>query len=244
LQIYKKFEIYDDARFIIETSGLLGDQYVAIVPTANKGTKYPEGKPPKAEEPFDYGELARSVTSFVPKINEAATNLNGAIRDIRRDLLTEHTLTNLAVALENLRAVTDHASVAVDNLNAVIETNRPALNQSGSNLVVFTERMQGVADQLKGLVETNSPEINAAVKNIESSTEVLKSVLDDVQAGKGLAGKLVKDEELAASVAQIASNLSITTSNLNRLGLWGILWKKKVPPPKKEPHAETSKLTH
>jgi phospholipid/cholesterol/gamma-HCH transport system substrate-binding protein len=242
LQIYKKFVIHDDARFVIETTSLLGDVYVSIVPTANKGAKYPEGKPPQAEEPFNYGELARQITSFVPRITEAATNLNGAIADMRRDLLTQRTLTNLAVAMENLRSVTEHASIAVDNLNEVIETNQPALNQSGSNLVVFTERIRGVADQLKGLVETNSPGINAAVKNIESSTEVLKSVLDDVQAGKGLAGKLVKDEELATNVAQIASNLSITTSNLNRLGLWGILWKKKVP--QTEAHADTGKSKH
>jgi phospholipid/cholesterol/gamma-HCH transport system substrate-binding protein len=244
LSIYKKFEIYDDARFVIEPAGLLGDQYISVVPTANKGTKYPEGKPPQAEEPFNYGELAKQVTSFVPRINEAATNLNGAIADIRRDLITERTLTNLAVALENLRTVTDHASSAVDNLNAVITTNRPAINQSGSNLVAFTERIQGIADKLHGLVDTNTPDINTAVKNIESATEVLKSLLDDVKAGKGLAGKLIKDDELAANVAQIASNLSITTSNLNRVGLWGILWKKKAPSPKKEAHADTGKPMH
>jgi phospholipid/cholesterol/gamma-HCH transport system substrate-binding protein len=242
LSIYKKFEIYDDARFVIETSGLLGDQFVSIVPTANKGAKYPEGKPPQAEEPFSYGELARQVTSFVPRINEAATNLSGAIADIRRDLITERTLTNLAVALQNLRTVTERASGAVDNLNTVISSNRPAINQSGSNLLVFTERMQAAANKLNGVVDTNAPDINTAVKNIESSTEVLKSLLDDVKAGKGLAGKVLRDDELAVSVAQIAYNLSITTSNLNRLGLWGILWKKKVP--KNESHVETGKPSH
>jgi hypothetical protein len=35
---------------------------------------------------------------------------------------------------------------------------------------------------------------------------------------------------MAANVADIARNLSITSSNLNRLGLWGILWKRKTPP--------------
>ena len=50
-----------------------------------------------------------------------------------------------------------------------------------------------------------------------------------MQAGKGLAGKLLENEEIAANVSQIVSNLSITTSNLNRLGLWGILWQHKPP---------------
>jgi hypothetical protein len=32
-------------------------------------------------------------------------------------------------------------------------------------------------------------------------------------------------------VLAIAGNLSVTTSNLNRLGLWGILWSHKPPKP-------------
>jgi len=48
-----------------------------------------------------------------------------------------------------------------------------------------------------------------------------------LETERGLAGRLIKNEDLAASVSQIASNLSLTTSNLNRLGLWGILWAHK-----------------
>ena len=36
LKIYKDYKIYHDARFVIEQSGFLGDQYVAIIPTANR----------------------------------------------------------------------------------------------------------------------------------------------------------------------------------------------------------------
>jgi len=108
-------------------------------------------------------------------------------------------------------------------------TNRPALAASGSNLVLFSEQINKFADGLNGIVATNGPTINEMVKNIESSTVVLNNLLNDVQAGKGLAGSLIKNEDAATHVSQIASNLSITTSNLNRLGLWGILWQHKPP---------------
>ena len=36
LNIYKTDKIYHDARFVIEQSGFLGDQYVAVIPTANQ----------------------------------------------------------------------------------------------------------------------------------------------------------------------------------------------------------------
>src|SRR5882757_613900 len=35
LKIYKEFPIYHDARFVIEQSGFLGDQFVSVIPTTN-----------------------------------------------------------------------------------------------------------------------------------------------------------------------------------------------------------------
>jgi hypothetical protein len=82
---------------------------------------------------------------------------------------------------------------------------------------------------LNGLVASNRTEITATVKNLEASTQMLQGLLADVQAGKGLAGNLLKNEQLAIQVSQVTSNLSVTTSNLNRLGLWGVLWQHKPP---------------
>jgi len=48
----------------------------------------------------------------------------------------------------------------------------------------------------------------------------------DVQAGEGLAGKLLKDEEMAVKMSEIVTDLSVTSSNLNRLGLWRVLFPK------------------
>jgi hypothetical protein len=103
----------------------------------------------------------------------------------------------------------------------VVESNGPPIGASVSNLMLFSGRINRIADGVNDVVETNSAEIHAAVKNLEASTATLKIMLDDAHAGKGLAGKLLKDE-------QIAANLTLITSNLNRLGLWSILWKHKV----------------
>ena len=133
----------------------------------------------------------------------------------------------MAAAVANMRVVSQRALGTVDNLDALLSLNSPAFARSGSNLVLFSEQMNQFAGGLSGVLATNREEIHTAVKNIESSTSVLKNVLDELQAGKGLAGNLLKNEQLAATVSQIANDLSITSSNLNRLGLWGILWQRK-----------------
>jgi phospholipid/cholesterol/gamma-HCH transport system substrate-binding protein len=231
LKIYSQYEIHKDARFALETSGFLGDQYVAIIPTKNQGDVFHDQDVAEAEAPFNIQEVARSAGSLLRRIEETANRLNNAIDDIRRLALNDQTLTNLAVAVGNLRAVSDHAISTVDSLNALVVSNAPALSASGTNLVLFSQQLTNFGGNLNELLATNSPNLHAAVKNIESSTIMLKDLLGDVQAGKGLAGNVLQNPELATNVSLIVSNLSITSSNLNRLGLWGILWQHK--PPKK-----------
>ena len=57
--------------------------------------------------------------------------------------------------------------------------------------------------------------------------ESLRNLAIAAEQGKGLAGKLFSDEELASNFAVLSSNLVETSTKLNRNGLWGILWKDK-----------------
>jgi hypothetical protein len=90
------------------------------------------------------------------------------------------------------------------------------------------------------LVRSNEADIHTAVKNLEASSASFTNILADLQNGRGAAGRILRDEELAGNLSAIAQNLSLTTSNLNRGGLWGIMWKQKVPsPPKTNAPAKT-----
>jgi len=238
LRIFNQFQIHRDARFVIEQSGFLGDQFVAILPTKNEADLFQDGDVAQTEAPFNMQEVARSAAGFLQRIDETAVRLNDAIADVRRLVLNEQTLTNLSTAVVNMRVASERAIGTLDSLNGLISSNSPALSLSGSNLVAFSHEMKDFGASLNGMLATNTDQIHVAVKNIESSTAVLKTVMDDLQAGKGLAGALLKDEQLSVTVSQIANNLSITSSNLNRLGLWNILWQHK--PPKTNPPAGTA----
>jgi hypothetical protein len=143
--------------------------------------------------------------------------------------LNEQTLTNLSITVGNMRAASEHAVVTVDNINSLVETNSLAVASAVSNVVQFSQQINEFAGSFKDVLATNGAELAASMKNIESSTVVLKNVLEDVQSGKGLAGSVLRNEQLATNVDLIAANLSITTSNLNRLGLWHFLWHHEIP---------------
>jgi phospholipid/cholesterol/gamma-HCH transport system substrate-binding protein len=238
LRIYKEYKnkIYHDARFVIQQSGFLGDQYVAIIPTANQPPQLQNGADIDCEAPFNLQEVARSASGFIQRIDETAKKLDAAVSDVRRLVLNEETLTNFSAAVGNLRTFSEQAMGTIGDINALVATNGSQIDLAVSNVAFFSQDLIRLSDDAHGLISTNGIEISAAVKNIESSTEVLKKLMDDLQSGKGLAGTVLKNEQLSTNVQMIAGNLAIATGNLNRLGLWHFLWHHELPPTNAPPH--------
>jgi hypothetical protein len=191
---------------------------------ANNDRLLVNGDEVDCQEPFNLQEVARSASGFIQRIDETAKKLDASVSDLQRVVLNEQTLTNFSVAVVNMRAVTEQAFGAVSNINGIIATNGSQIGLAISNVLFFSQQLDHLADSANGILATNGTEISAAVKNVESSTEVLKKVMDDLQSGKGLAGTMLQNEQLATNVQAIANNLAVASSNLNRLGLWHFLW--------------------
>jgi phospholipid/cholesterol/gamma-HCH transport system substrate-binding protein len=240
LKIYSQYVIRDDARFVIEQSGFLGDQYVAIYPGQNQGAILTNNAMAHAEEPFNLLAAARSANGFIQRIDSAAKKLDDAINDVRRLVLNEKTLTNLAVTITTLRQVSEDASTTVSNINALITTNGAPASTAVSNLVSFTRDLRNLAANAQGILDTNGPQISIAVSNIQTSTAILTNMLGEAQGGSGLVGGLFKNQDLANHVSLLASNLAVTADNLNRLGLWHFLWYHPTPPKTNSPSSHRS----
>ncbi|HEX3797278.1 MAG TPA: MlaD family protein [Verrucomicrobiae bacterium] len=224
VKIYGQYIIRDDARFAVESAGFLGDQYVAVYPELSQGKPLTNGSTVYVEAPFNLQEAAKSANGFIKRMDETAKKLDGAISDVRRLVLNETTLTNLSFTVGTLKQVSVDALTTVDNINQLIRTNGQPVNLAVSNLVLFSHHLNDVALQIHGIVDTNRAQISQALSNINTSTDMLTNILGSVQAGQGLAGTVLKNQEVADNVSSIVSNLAVTTGNLNRLGLWHFIW--------------------
>jgi phospholipid/cholesterol/gamma-HCH transport system substrate-binding protein len=238
LEIYKDYPIFHDARFVIQQSGFLGDQYVAVLPTENEGGTLTNDEEVHCQEPFDLQEVARGAAGFIKRMDETAAKLDASVTDLRSQVLNAQTLSSFGVALTNMKTFTEQALGAVDHINTLVATNSSQVSMAVSNLVYFSTELNKLAQSAQDILDTNGANINVATRNIDDMTANLKQTSVDLQTGKGLAGTILQNEQLATNVQNIAANLSITTSNLNRNGLWGILWSHK-PPPKKDPQPST-----
>ncbi|HUB86398.1 MAG TPA: MlaD family protein [Verrucomicrobiae bacterium] len=229
LKIYKDYKIYHDAQFVIEQSGFLGDKYVAIIPTTNQPPVLTNGAEVECEPPFNLQEVARSTAGFIERIDDTAKKLDASVSELQRVVLNGRTMTNFSVSIENLRVFTEQAIDTLNAINDVIATNGPQAGLAVSNVVVFSQQLTDFAQSANVLLATNGVDISDAVKNIETSTETLTNLLGQLRSGNGPAGELLYNETLSNNLQTIANNLVVTTSNLNRLGLWGFLWHKQLP---------------
>ncbi|MGC9940228.1 MAG: MlaD family protein [Verrucomicrobiota bacterium] len=229
LKIYKDYPIYHDAHFVIEQSGFLGDQYVSVNPTDNELPLLTNNAEVPCDAPFNLQEVARSASGFIQQIDGTAKKLDASVTDLRAQVLNAQTLSSFGVAMTNMRAVTEQALEAVHGIQTIVATNGPQIDTAFSNFVYFSTELTQLANSAQTILTTNGQNLNAATKNIQEISVNLKQMSADLQAGKGLAGTVLQNEELATNVQIIAANLAITSSNLNRHGLWGILWSHKAP---------------
>jgi phospholipid/cholesterol/gamma-HCH transport system substrate-binding protein len=238
LKIQAKYKIHADARFVIEQIGFLGDQYIAIYPTKNEGAILPPGKEVVCEEPLNFQEVVRSASGLIQGVNDTVKTINQMVTRLDKTLFTEQNLTNVTVAISNLKSASEKAVVMIDGVTRLVATNSPPISKAVTNLVIFSEELDQLAIEMQQAVSTNKVELTAAVKNLESMTAILDRLLKDIDAGRGLAGALMRDETLKVDLRQIASNFSNLSSNLYR---YGLLYKPK--PPKKDagPPAYTGK---
>jgi phospholipid/cholesterol/gamma-HCH transport system substrate-binding protein len=220
VNILGKYQIHRDARFVIETAGFLGDQYVSITSRTNLLGLLRPGDEVACEEPFNIQEVARSAAGLIKRVDETAAKLNEAVSRIGETFLSQETLTNLAVSVANFRKLSERSLATLDQIDALVRTNAPGVTLSISNFAGFSHDLKQTTIDLRQTVITNRAMVSATVSNLNSVTARADKLLADLQAGKGLIGGLLQDQHLRTDWALVASNFSVFSSNLNKYGLF------------------------
>lgn len=218
-RIDERFKIHGDARFSIGQLGFLGDEFVAVYPQANQAPMLKEGDQVNLEQPFDLQKTARSATDLVDEVKVIVKSLNDLAVRVDQKVLSERNLTNVNVTLDNLRVASQKVITMVDGVNALVQTNSDSIFVSVSNLFHFSGQLNTVATELSQLVATNRFELTKAIKSLDNTSEVLERLAYSVEEGRGLAGALLKDDQLKQRIVNIAENLQTVSSNISRFGL-------------------------
>lgn len=231
-KIEKKFPIRQDALFSIRQASFLGDRYISVTPAPGEGKSkkaelLTDGETVQCQEAFDMAEVAKSASGLMQRLEQTVQQFNTAVARMDTNLLSVNTLTNLTSTILNFRTLSDRALGTLDSLDAFVKTNTPSLSTTITNFGLFTDKLNKVTFELQDTLAVNRKQITSAIQNVDAATEKLNSLLADIGAGKGLAGALLQNQELANHLSVVASNFAIFSSNMNHKGLWSVVRKPK-----------------
>jgi phospholipid/cholesterol/gamma-HCH transport system substrate-binding protein len=241
VKILGKYKISKNAIFKIESLGFLGDQYIEAAPaplvqgaTNSEPGVLQNGDTVQGEAPFNMFEAVRSTSDLLDQARKTIKDLDQAITNVNRTVLSDQTLREFSVAISNFASVTEIAVKTVQGADDLVQSNSPAVGAVVTNLVAVSEKFNLMADQIGQIITTNSDDVNVAVKNLRDTTASFKQLASGLQAGKGLAGGLLNDEGMKAQAVALLSNANVVASefgvfgsNLNQRGVWSMLWKPK-----------------
>jgi phospholipid/cholesterol/gamma-HCH transport system substrate-binding protein len=252
VRVLSKYKISKTSGFHVDALGFLGDQYIDVSPptvplesTTNAADFYQDGDTVVLSElPFNMQEAARSTAGLLDEAKLMMKDLDKAITNVNRTVLSGPTLTNFSLAMSNFQALTEVAVQVAQGVQDFVHSNRVPLSSAVTNARAFSAKLNVIADNFDQVILTNRGNFSETMQNLRDTTASLKQLTTDLEAGKGLAGGLLKDEEMKAELTALLSNANATAaalstfgSNLNQRGLWRMLWKPKpnernpAPPP-------------
>jgi ABC-type transporter Mla subunit MlaD len=185
------------------------------------------------------------TTNIAPNVDLTVQKFHDAVS--RVDTMLANNTNTLQVSLNNFAQFTERLDASAGQLESLIATNAPMVSRVFTNLTAISASLKLSTAHLQATIATNRTNIDVIIKDVAAVTANLKNftqnadhIVAELEAGKGLAGGLLKDDKirikffsLITNLNSAAGNLSILASNLNARGL---LYKppptKSTPPPK------------
>jgi phospholipid/cholesterol/gamma-HCH transport system substrate-binding protein len=115
---------------------------------------------------------------------------------------------DLGSALEKGSALLDKSSVLLDNLQG-------SVTDLHGRLDVALDSVTKTVGHVDGLITVVQPDIGKMASNARQITDTINAIVSDLNAGKGPAGLLLKDEATRKQLQATLSNAQQATLNLN-----------------------------
>jgi phospholipid/cholesterol/gamma-HCH transport system substrate-binding protein len=209
LHIDSSVHIYNTDEITVQTSGLLGEKSIAIVPRSPpKGVKptlitaktpvYAESVDPLESAFNELGQLSDKVEETLDKviawIDQNGQELGAAIQSFD-DAMYEASITLSQINKSNLLG---DIQMGVQNFSAAMRDVHYAFEELSD------------ADAFNNLGIT--------MRNVQKASFAIENVMNNVANGKGTVGKLFTDDDTYLRVTAILSKLDTTMNDVNHYG--------------------------
>ena len=159
LKIDSKVHLRDDAKFVVGSSGLLGDRFVDVQPKEYpdgteeglKGKFLTDGQMVTGEKTVGLDELAEGAQPLLIKANDIATRLDNVMKKLDDQVLSGTSTDDLKETISKLRQMVDNGDSMISNANDILgqaKNSQGAFGrlindkQTGDNLAAFIANLK------------------------------------------------------------------------------------------------------
>lgn len=210
LTIHPDKRIPEGSTVKIDTSGLMGDRFVRILPPEKTNGKFlPEGHRLVAvsagslnDLAGEAGETLDDVAAASAEIRAAADRVEALAARLDGEVLTGENLANFRGLLASLRATSENLESASGKVGPFLDEGRGAIRDLGevaaqarASFVGIDASTAKLADTL-GTADASFATFDLTLKDLRSTLAETGSLLQRLQKGPGLAPALLNDPEL------------------------------------------------
>ena len=173
-----------------------------------------------------------AVTEGIAGFSSSMNNFSTFTKELRSALATNAPAVSQSVT--NFAGFTKRLNASAGELEQLIATNTPTVQKAMDNIESFTLKLEKTTDDLQSTLANNRTNITFIVENMALATESIKAItgstktiLEEIESGKGLAGGLIKNEDMRGQFQAMVTNMNSTaiylsnlTSNLNKRGIF------------------------
>jgi len=199
-----------NSQAILYETGLIGGKAISISPNFNSGKSVITGDTLSSSIKPGFTELVnRQIAPLQQKIVSTLTSVDSLFSGVSNVLNKEtqnnlkNTLENLSVSLENI----NKASVVLSNL---LVSNQDNFSNTMDNLSSTSNNLSAISDSLTAINFIHT------VKQYENVANNINQLLISLEAGKGSAGKFLKNNSMYDRLDSVAIALETLINDLKQ----------------------------
>ncbi|NOX98644.1 MAG: MCE family protein [Verrucomicrobia bacterium] len=215
LEIHSDKKIPTGSRFIIASSGMMGDLYIRIKSPEKPTGKYlaanteVEGDPATGldEIQAEAGELSDQAKLMMADIRLAVKSMDKTLKKIEEGVLGDENLTNIKEMLADLKKSGENFKVASAKLEPLFDKGKEAAEEAKTAFAKAGDTLDAAKEVVKK-AEPAMEKLEPTVTELKNTLAKASAAIDKVTDGDGTAAALISDSELKKNLESLISNLN------------------------------------
>lgn len=209
LKVDSSVKVYDTDEVAIQTSGLLGEKSIAIIPKIP-----PKGVTPKliTNQPI-YADAVDPIDNAFNQFSNLSTEMQKTFAEVNRWLKKNGE--DVAHSVRSVGSAMDEITEVVHSMNkeGLVSEMKIAVQH-------FGDAMDGIRDGVAQLKQGDAfNNASAMLKNLRRASRSVEMIVSKIEQGKGTLGKIIEGDDLYLRMTSVMSKVDTLMNDINHYGI-------------------------